>query len=381
MYISDLSSFKRRANARRGFPKKTKELDICLYEKMIVAADLARIVDRFQGRLEKARLGPFLLNGDAVNMAESFLRCTSLTELDFSLELVDETDKVAIGQALAALPLRAIKISTHCTIIKPLLENPNSALYKVTLEDFGSSNEDLQQFLKACGASAALEVLIIRPANAVHFSAQQNAVGRLIRRTTSLRLLSIQDDYVHSDKEGATLMSLASLAHDLRYNQSLRRLTIQCKSWYTTPSMLEAEAAAFHDTFLAHNFALEELEISPRRIKVSEPPPPAIGGFSLWEKAQNHVTRIEFLLSLNLLGRGRLMGPSARPSLDSWLECMANSTDLSVTYYFLRNNPSLCQPNHAHGVDNANRPKRTLGTQLLAAVTASTKRPRQQDGW
>lgn len=67
-------------------------------------------------------------------------------------------------------------------------------------------------------------------------------------------------------------------------------------------------------------------------------------------RIQQHLEHLEFQLSLNRMGRARLLAPGSLAgdhvlaSTEDWMEAIANQDDPSVIFYFLQKNPSLCLP-------------------------------------
>ena len=93
---------------------------------------------------------------------------------------------------------------------------------------------------------------------------------------------------------------------------------------------------AFNNVLKNHNYTLTYLRIESLHCS----------GDAASAAAQIQREEMEFYLNLNKMGRGRLLstGQNNIASTEEWMNVISDQNDLSVLFYFLRKNPSLCLP-------------------------------------
>ena len=163
---------------------------------------------------------------------------------------------------------------------------------------------------------------------------------------------------------------MVELAHALRYNTHLKKLSIDELHVLDIKSVLE-QATAFHECLREYNFTITDLSCCHEQWTMA-------GRRSL--AVQQELDGIKFHLSLNRMGRAQLLLPKVvrnnnncnsgiaaddqhphphphdttsvtatqgnviLATTDEWMEAIANKDDPSFIFYFLEKNPSLCSP-------------------------------------
>ena len=140
-----------------------------------------------------------------------------------------------------------------------------------------------------------------------------------------------------------TSESLHPIAKGLVGNTTLNRLKVRLQ---TEPR--DADLDAFAEA-MRENFALKRLELWKEYRWNSQD----IDWEPIYEdrRVQQTFREIEFYLKLNVMGRYQVLADrNHTATAEEWLQKIADKEDVSVIYYFARQNPLVCLPKSLGGV-------------------------------
>ena len=204
-------------------------LDLLLWDSAHSPHELAKVLDKFEGRLQRIKL--FLLlqqHYDESPVLRALKQNSSLSEVHCD------------GGALPRL-------------ITPLLRWPGNSLRKIDVSWGGT--EGHQQFFEACGRSTVLQDLSITVGTGDDRPPPIAAIASMLGKTKSLRSLELQWWCRHIDPNEVCLVGLANA---LKNNLSLRKL----RTWVVKERFCLAETRAFCHA-LQQNVHLQDLIVFP----------------------------------------------------------------------------------------------------------------------
>lgn len=366
-------------------------------------------------------------DGDAIaagDGAGKFLR--SFTA--YQCRITEDTgDLCNLGKALAAgcprleaiaFGFSAMKHQPALMIVAPILFKSESQLRKIFLNGFSISgitsntelaaaqeeqrepnvsittSEQVETFFLAMRMCTKLQRALIYPMITAGIKAEELChVADLLKHN----LPALQTLQLHMDMDDKD-WHLSDCAVALQHNTTLKRLVVEGPG---TPGSDPAawgrkiltEVTAFHTCLRDYNFTLEEVLTGGASGK-ERWTLPTRGETSLARDIQEQLNGINFLLSLNRMGRRKLLSPLKAPggaetnnsngstsgnailaSTDEWMEAIANKDDPSMIFYFLQKNPSLCFPSYddddkkPSSKQQAQAPERGLGFESPIAST------------
>lgn len=336
---------------RRGTTRDSKNGLVIDYGRancrILEASDLASLIRHFPGRLALISLANVRVvvgtstTGTDLTLLEALANCRFLKSFELHSASLEEIDAIDLGSSLARLPLlgtfsvRGGEVPFFPAVAR-ILQAPTHALHEVSLTQFSTYDDDtndhlfegreLEDFFEAAAASTTLKSLVFCPysqqgALPTAPQQQESLVANLIQQSSTLASLTL---CLHPRTD------LRSVAAALRHNTCLEELVIQ-RAWaLVPPSVPEQEAKAFHTTLQEYNTTLQKLRVT-----------------SL-QRTSNQVCRAHwdataFYLTLNRMGRKRLLGTAKPASTSEWIQAISFQEDPSIVYWFLRRNPSLCR--------------------------------------
>ena len=347
-------------------------------DKVIQADDLATLIAHAPGYLERVELNKVSFLGDFTVVTTALVAPSVQKLRDFSLFScrIPPADMISLGKALAKLSMLE---ELYCLfpfgntnhqpwkILDPIVKNSSSPVKRISVSRFSLPrvNNDFEtaqfcSFFTSCGSMVNLQELKFEPHGSLEATAVA-AVGQMMRETNSLRVLKITGDRD---------VRLGEVAAALKENQSLTSLSIKItarESVFHRPAPNMDDLSAFHDVLKRDCLTLTELTVDQLDLGVgsvqprffnrllgqnNRGPSPAV---------QEHLTGITFYLMLNKIGRNRLLASAEEylPSTDEWMDAISDQDDVSIIFYFLRKNPSLCLPEKAKPKDESSAQETT----------------------
>ena len=325
------------SNTRRTPFFESSALEISLWPgevKILQASDVAMLIHSLPGNVTAISVNGVNMVGN-VSIFLDAVACISETLTTFRLSLhfkttISSTNVLSIGTALARAPnLQFCQLDLDSDIeawdaLLSIVERPNSKLLSIAIKGQNLLSPDSTRFLTACSTLKHIFALTVEHNNTLR-AHDVTAIATLIAQSTSLKSLQLRSN---EDE-----VSLAGIAEALKTNRTLRSLTIQHRYFQNRGSPIMEDCVAFQEMLRDRNFTLTKLDIH-----------------SIYPSADSAISvdAIEFYLELNSLCRERLMAPSEDGQAkiastdDDWMEVISNQFNLSIVYYFLRRNPSLC---------------------------------------
>ena len=319
----------------------------CLENNEIASSDLAFLVSNAPGYLQSFNINCGCITGDISGflVALKSRKAQMLESFTFYKSCgISKGDMAKLGHALAQLPrLNTVILSfpTETTVVTlgetllPLFKRMNSALKAISLFDFGVSPEnpnEIKETLSLFGSYKNLENLTLEPLENFD-SATLHCVAKMMRACSSLRSLSIR---VMAD------MDLSEIAHAMRECPSMTYLSIDTpRSRGESSEIALANFSAFSSVLREDCFKMLRFNLMSSDYLCF------FGTGALAGGILTCISEICHFLMLNKLGRGKLLvkGTSGdMPTTDDWFGVISDEDDVSVVYYFLRKNPSLCLP-------------------------------------
>ena len=333
----------------------------------IEAKDLATLIAQAPGQMEEVVLSGVSILGDfsvvaAALNSPNMRNLKSFSMLSFPLP---EDALMLVGEAMSHLP--ELEIFEYINfaqnqgqpiwqVLDPIVKNATSPVKRITVvgsrlprEVDTAGKAELCSFFCACGKMVNLKSL--------EFGTEQNlpksaieSVATMIRESTSLAVVRV--------KIGRSVR-LGGIAAALKENKSLEKLSISTlRDSFHRPAAIINVLSAFH-AVLAHDcFTLTALNIESLNLGVSETGVNrgVIRGNAVPDLATlGHTESINFFVKLNMMGRRRLLGSGQdhNTSTEEWMDVISDEDDVSVIFYFLGKNPSLCLPENGNSNDKA----------------------------
>jgi len=258
------------------------------------------------------------------------------------------------GRAMACVPkLEEIRIEqarndTAARIFLPILAK--SKHLKVVHAGVGHcygynhfGSDTFARVISSCMACSTLQEISWQSGSEANdFSVDQVELVTELIRTSRLRKLSF--------RVGERSTSLKSWALAMRENDTIQVLEVRSNNAPGTVHL--DEVVAFRDALREKNFVLKRLVVddwTSDNCEIGELYTPLESAATvetkkgISEQCRDYLAEIYFLLRLNNTGRDKIMAwEDATPCSTKWLVgTVANETDLSVVYTYLRHNPSV----------------------------------------